>query len=317
MAWVIGGSYNDRSFMRTALLRRGARAAAVTALAVAGALGGMANADASAGARHHHGPKPIDIGIDTSGIHAQDDARGGLRTFRVHTDDVNGRQLQLLRPHHGVTLKKIFADLTKAVSRMPVPTAQGITALRDEADAPGGAFVTRNVSESFTTRVKPGRLVLLDFSAFLKDPAHPVFRVMHLHDGNQGSLRTDHRATVVTRETPAGPRFDVRGLHEAKDPILFHNAADELHEMQLQPVTPGTTDAQLQAYFDKIAAGKPATAPFTGPALGLGAVSPGGTVLLRAHHLPPGTYALLCFIPDDKNGVPHAFLGMHKVVVLH
>ena len=35
------------------------------------------------------------------------------------------------------------------------------------------------------------------------------------------------------------------------------------------------------------------------------------------YNLPPGTYVLLCFIADDENGMPHAFMGMHKVIVLH
>ncbi|MGW2858506.1 hypothetical protein [Streptomyces sp. NPDC001205] len=299
--------------MSTALLRRGARAAAVTALALTGVIGGVTQASAT---RPHHAPEPVNVSVDASGIKAPDHALGGLTTFRVHTNDASGRQLQLLRPHDGVPLRTVFDDLAKAVSHTPAVSAQGVSALRGEADAAGGALVTPEVPETFTTRIEPGRLALLDFTAFLKDPAHPVFRVLWLDGGRHGDLRDVDGAVVTTRETPAGPRFDVRALHKAGEPILVHNAADELHEMQLQPVAPGTTDAEIQAYFDRVAAGNPGPAPFTGPALGIGAVSPGHSVLLRAHRLPPGRYALLCFIPDDKNGVPHAFLGMHKVLEL-
>jgi hypothetical protein len=32
--------------------------------------------------------------------------------------------------------------------------------------------------------------------------------------------------------------------------------------------------------------------------------------------LPAGTYVMLCFIADDEAGMPHAVMGMHKVVHL-
>ncbi|MEC4017827.1 hypothetical protein [Streptomyces sp. H27-D2] len=297
--------------MRTVLLRRGARVAAVTALAFATVLGGVATAD---GGHHDHAPKPIEVSIGASGIDAPESAPGGLAAFHVRTDDPKGRQLQLFRPHAGVSLDTVFADLTKAVSsKDPKRTAKGISAFTDEAEALGGAFVTPAVPETFTTSITAGRVVLLDFTAFFKDQAHPVFRTLNLRGGSDGDLAEFPDSIVITQETAAGPRFDVNGLHKAKDAILVHNASDELHEMQLQPVAPGTTDAKLKKFFDSAASGPP---PFTGPALGLGAISHGRTALLRAHGLPPGTYALLCFIPDDKKGVPHAFEGMHKVVVL-
>jgi hypothetical protein len=44
-------------------------------------------------------------------------------------------------------------------------------------------------------------------------------------------------------------------------------------------------------------------------------------VLLAKHvrltwNLPPATSVMLCFIADDEAGMPHAFAGMHNVVVL-
>ena len=35
-----------------------------------------------------------------------------------------------------------------------------------------------------------------------------------------------------------------------------------------------------------------------------------------SYNLPKGTYVLLCFVADDLTGMPHAIMGMHKVVVL-
>ncbi|MFD9488752.1 hypothetical protein ACFWBX_33270 [Streptomyces sp. NPDC059991] len=304
--------------MRTALLRNGVRTAAA-ALAFATALAGATTADATVRRDYAgHGRHPVEVAIGRAGIYAPDTARAGLVAFHVKTDDPNGHFLQAFRPHRGVTVRKVLADLAKAVNRnAPATAAKGISAVRDEADALGGAQVTPTVSETFTTPISAGPVVLLDFTAFLADPAHPVTRTLTLRGSRRGGSSEDLAAfpdsIVITRETPAGPRFDVHGLHKAADNILVHNASDELHEMALQPVKRGTTDAQIQAFFGGNGTGTP---PFTGPSLGLGVVSPGRTALLETHHLPPGTYVLLCYVPDDKTGRPHVAEGMHKVVVL-
>lgn len=300
--------------MRTALLRNGAGAAAA-ALALATALGGTATAQ---GERGGPGLRPVEVRIGASGIRAPDSAQAGLVAFHVRTDDANGHFLQAFRPHRGVTVRKVLADLRKAVDRNnPATAARGISAVRDDADVLGGAQVTPSVSETFTTPIGAGPVVLLDFTAFLADPAHPVTRTLQLRQPKRGGSRDDLAAfpdsIVITRETPGGPRFDVNGLRRATDNILVHNASDELHEMGLQPVRPGTTDGKIQAFFGGNGSGMP---PFTGPSLGLGVVSPGRTALLETHHLPRGTYVLLCFVPDDKTGIPHVVEGMHKVVVL-
>lgn len=51
------------------------------------------------------------------------------------------------------------------------------------------------------------------------------------------------------------------------------------------------------------------------PGVGLDVLSPGNRAELT-HDLKPGRYVLLCFMPDEKTGVPHAAPGMHKVVTV-
>jgi hypothetical protein len=34
------------------------------------------------------------------------------------------------------------------------------------------------------------------------------------------------------------------------------------------------------------------------------------------YDLPAGRYVLLCFIADESDGMTHAVMGMHKVIVL-
>lgn len=46
-----------------------------------------------------------------------------------------------------------------------------------------------------------------------------------------------------------------------------------------------------------------------------GVLSPGKHADIT-YNLPAGTYVLLCFVADDQSGIPHALMGMHKVVTL-
>ncbi|MFE0463687.1 hypothetical protein ACFW1A_30990 [Kitasatospora sp. NPDC058965] len=301
--------------MPSAVLTRTAARLAAAALACATTVSGTGLAVAD----DHHHAEPVRIRIDKSGISSPEQAQGGLVTFRTETDDPNGRQLQILRPHEGVSIDQVFADLAKAVNQTdPATAAAGITAVRGESDALGGQLVTPAVPEEQTERIGDGTLYLLDFTAFLADPAHPVFRTLQLCGDNGRELAAFPQSIVLQHETSDGPRFDAQNLDTANAPILVHNEADELHEMQIQPVAPGTTDADVQAFFDALANGQnPGPPPFTGPPSGVGAISPNGTVELKTQGLAAGTYVLLCFVPDDQTGIPHAFEGMHKVVVLN
>ncbi len=299
--------------MQNHMRRRATRAAAVAAFAFVTTIGG-------AGAALADRPEDdaVEVSLGASGIQAPDNHESGLVSFRVKTDDPAGRQLQVIRPHQGVTIDQVLKDLAGAVGNDPAVGAASIKAVNGEAEALGGAFVTPTVKEEFTEEISDGPVYLLDFTAFLADPTKPVLKTLDLCGPNGRHLAKFPHAIVIQRETTAGPRFDTHDVDSANGTILVHNAAPEIHEMEIQPVAPGTTDAQIQAYFDAILQGKqPPPAPFTGPPAGLSAISPDHTALLDTHGLPPGTYALLCFVPDDQNGLPHAFLGMHKVVQLH
>ncbi|MDH6577851.1 hypothetical protein [Kitasatospora sp. MAP5-34] len=299
--------------MRSQVLRRGSRMAAVAALAFLTTIGGSGAAVAGP-----PGDAPIEVSLGAAGIQAPGSHDGGPVSFRVKTDDPAGRQLQVIRPHLGVSIDQVLHDLADAVSNTPATAAAGIRAVEGEAEALGGAFVTPQAPEEFTQEISDGPVYLLDFTAFLANPTEPVLKSLELCGSNGRHLAHFPHGIVIQRETTAGPRFEAEDVDRANGAILVHNAAPELHEMELQPVAPGTTDAQIQAYFDAIAHGTtPPPAPFTGPPAGLSAISPDHTVLLETHGLQPGTYVLLCFVPDDQLGIPHAFLGMHQVVQLH
>ncbi|MDH6131480.1 hypothetical protein P3T37_000849 [Kitasatospora sp. MAA4] len=293
---------------------RAARAAAVTTLTFAAVLGGVGPAGATSPEDH-----PIEVSLGAAGIQVPDGSHtGGLVSFRVATDDASGRQLQLLRPHDGVTPEKAMSDLAASVSADPATAAAGIKAFRTEADALGGALVTPQVHEQFTEEISPGAVYLVDLTALRADPAHPVTKRLDLV-GTSGQSANQARfqdGMVIERDSFAGPRFQTEDLDHAHLAYLVHNESTEIHEMQLRPVAAGTTDAQLDAYYAALAAGGKPASPFTGPGTGFGGISPDHSAAIQAHGLQPGTYALLCLVPDETLGVPHAALGMRRIVTL-
>ncbi|GAA1990413.1 hypothetical protein [Kitasatospora viridis] len=303
--------------MSTALLRRGARSAAVTALAVATAMGatGVARADAPG-----HEGFVVNVKLSTSGVvQAPDEHAGGTVTFKIATDDPNGRELQMIRPHQGVTMDQVLQDLAVAVGPDPTAAAAAIVKVRDEAEALGGGLARPGNDAILTEDIKAGPVYLLDFTAFLANPGSPP-PVKELDLCEDAGFHLPHfpHSIVIQHETSNGPRFQTEAVDDANGGIFVHNAADELHEMQIQPVAPGTTDDQVQAYFDALLNNTPPPPPpFTGVPVGLSVISPGHDAVIHIDKLPPGDYVLLCFVPDDQTGLPHAFEGMHKVVHLH
>jgi len=109
-------------------------------------------------------------------------------------------------------------------------------------------------------------------------------------------------------------RFDSSDVLPASGTITVRNTSDTLHFMSVSPVKPGTTDDDIQHFFQSNDQGEP---PFAldGPSIEMGVLSPGGHADIT-YTLPAGTYVLECFIPDDQTGMPHAVMGMHKVVTL-
>jgi hypothetical protein len=119
----------------------------------------------------------------------------------------------------------------------------------------------------------------------------------------------------VTVTATSADRFRAPGTWPAEGTYAFDNVSDTAHLMVMLPVKKGTTDDQVQAALNDPTLTGPPDFALDAPAGGSDVVSPGYSLLVT-YDLPRGTYVLLCFVADDKTGIPHAVMGMHKVVVL-
>lgn len=242
--------------------------------------------------------------------------RAGTNCFTVSTTNPaqpgsSSASPTLFHPVPGVSLSKLLADAKDEFSSTLATAAKGTRELNRDGRFFGLAMVVPGHPETVTENLQPGTYWIGDVAATIGagKPAHLV-RITVLPGWDFRYLHADVfvEATLADRFVPSTRTWPHEGSY------LFANVSDTIHFMELVPVKNGTTDAQVQAYFNSGAQGPP---PFgkAGPAGGNDVATP-GNFLRVSYDLPPGTYVLLCFVADDMTGMPHAFMGMHLVIRL-
>lgn len=140
--------------------------------------------------------------------------------------------------------------------------------------------------------------------------------VPHLMKGMIHPLAVTSMATAVT-ELPAADdtvrlgdyKFDSsRPFSSGRHVILVENAAQQPHELVLLQLSPGKTTADFGRWATTGGMkGRPPAMPIGG----VGVIDPGASGTFPAD-LAPGSYGLICFVPDAKDGKPHLVHGMMK-----
>lgn len=134
-------------------------------------------------------------------------------------------------------------------------------------------------------------------------------------------------AGSATRSAPApdvdgkivgrtGPKWGGSSTLPAKGTFLFKNADRTVpHMVFLQQVAEGTTTDQVLEAIMSEEQGPPPE--WVLPAsLETGSLSSGRKMTVD-YDLPPGQYVVMCFFPDpNMKGMPHAFMGMLKMIHL-
>lgn len=97
--------------------------------------------------------------------------------------------------------------------------------------------------------------------------------------------------------------------------LTFRNASNYTpHFLSLMPVKNGTTRGQVIKFLES-------SGPQSGPpsfvrkgrGLDTDLISQGRTMMVK-YALSKGAYAEMCFFPDPKTGMPHAFMGMVRII---
>ncbi len=238
--------------------------------------------------------------------------QAGIDTFVVTTNNHtgNGSDITLFQIRNGVSGSQVAAELRDEFSQTPATAARGTRELDRDITAYGLADLSEGTTVKVTANLLPGTYYLMDLGNFT-GTGNPVFTRLTVTAGApRGPLHGD-----VGVHATGGDRFAAPSSWPHQGTLVFANDdSTSIHFMDLQRVKPGTTDAQVQSYFDSNSQ-QPPSFGLPGPSEGVDIVSPHITVSM-AYNLPPGTYVLLCFVADDSTGMPHALMGMHKVVTL-
>ncbi|WP_297740487.1 hypothetical protein [Nocardioides sp.] len=110
-----------------------------------------------------------------------------------------------------------------------------------------------------------------------------------------------------------GPKWGGSSMLPAKGTFLFKNADRTVpHFVVLQQVKEGTTADEVLEFL-QTEEGPP---PFLRAGMETASLSPGRSMTVD-YDLPPGHYVVMCFFPDPHmKGMPHALMGMLKIIHL-
>jgi hypothetical protein len=152
---------------------------------------------------------------------------------------------------------------------------------------------------------EPGTYAIFDDSGNV--PRRPHWLTVGSPAGPQTLPAADGHVVAMTNRRFSGDR-----VLPAKGTINFTNKSTESpHFLILMHVQEGTTRKQVINSFQS---NKPPTFILRGE-FDTDALTTGQSMNIHVN-LPPGEYVQMCFFPDPKTGMPHALMGMVRVVHL-
>jgi len=230
------------------------------------------------------------------GFSAPDTIDAGTIRIRLENRGRELHHLQLLRLEKGMTPEMVVEHASRDEFVLPELVYLGGPSI----PGPGG-------SSEVTVELTPGRYLMVCYMSTGK-VAHLVMGMSH---------------ELIVRPTPVPPAalpasdaqiwltsYSFRltpGLRAGKQTIRVENLTREPHEVDIVRIAEGHSYADVLTWLEK--KGPP---PFE-PAGGTMALSR-GEVSFVTMDFKPGEYVLICFVPDSKDGRPHAAHGMVRSV---
>ncbi len=237
---------------------------------------------------------------------APDTAVAGMTEITLLNKGPELHHVQLVFLDQGKTLSDLFAAMQKS----PAPPAWAHEAGGPNTPVPGGTSVA-------SVNLKPGRYAVLCFIPSPDGTPHVMkgmAREIVVLPGTGAKAATAN----IASGSPAPVMISLSDydfglsapLVAGKQKIRVVNSAAQAHEVFLVKLGEGRTPADIVAWVEK-PNGPPPGIPFGGTT----GIAPGGENIVSVD-LAPGEYALLCFIPDAKDGKMHVVHGMMKQVTV-
>jgi len=171
----------------------------------------------------------------------------------------------------------------------------------------GGSPIGVDDSRTYTTFLSPGSYHLVSVGADADGPYAARGLVLPI-EVEAPAVDFDVSVTLLDYEFV----FD-GDLVAGQQVLRVHNGANQVHEMIMFPLPPGmSVDDMLHAMMDP--EGGNEGGPPGSMVQGMWVIDPDVTVYVTVD-LVPGTYGILCFIPDADG--PHFMSGMVAEVTVH
>jgi hypothetical protein len=229
---------------------------------------------------------------------APDVVSAGLTEFRFLNKGPSLHHMAILRLNGG----KSIDDLRAALAN-PGPLPTWVKEL-------GGPNAPDPGTESnATVMLEPGNYALICFVDIGGPP--------HFAKGMVRPLRVVPAKVAATR-----PKSDVTAtlvdytfrlsspIRAGTRTIRVYNAGKQSHEVELVQLAPGKSLGDFMNWLGKM------DGPPPGKALGGVAGMDPGTSQYFTYNFTPGNYALICFLPDVKDGKPHFAHGMVQQIAV-
>jgi len=238
-------------------------------------------------------------GMDFS-FDAPDVIPAGLTEFRFMNKGPSLHHMQILKLEGGKTVD----DLRAALANPGPPPAWVKEVGGPNAPAPG-------VESNATLMLEPGNYALICF-VDIGGPPHfmkgmvKALRVTASSDASAPTPKVDATATLfdygfkLSSPIQAGTRT-----------IRVLNGGTQHHEIELVRLPPGVSVNDFMKWLGKMEGPPPGM-----PLGGVSGLDVGGSQYFTAD-FAPGNYALICFLPDAKDGKPHFAHGMIQQITVN
>ena len=275
--------------------------ASLLAVAATAALAGAARAGAPGDDPKAAKANVVTVTATDFAFQAPDTIAAGRTTIRLLNKGPEFHHVWLIRLEQGKTLKDLM-EATKDHGPLP---KWAVDVGGPNTPMPGG-------ETSATLDLEAGKYVMVCVIPSMKD-GQP-----HFMKGMVKEVTVAKRGGVVQAGKTVAPATDVvmtlddydfrlsSPITSATKSIRFVNVAEQSHEAVIVKLNPGATVQEFLQAMEK-----PQGPP---PGALIGGIT--GIAKGRAIEVPttftPGEYALLCFVPDAKDGKAHLAHGMVK-----
>jgi hypothetical protein len=220
----------------------------------------------------------------------------GITTFKLVNNGPSLHHIQLVKLEGGKTADDFLAAL-----KAGGPPPQWAT----EAGGPNPPEA--GSATSATVALEAGNYVMLCFIPSADGIPHMMKGMVKplTVTGSARAGAAEPAADLVMKLVDFGFELS-QPLKAGRQTIRVENTGAQPHEVAIVRLEPGKQPADFFKWGEKPAG--PAPGKVFG---GVSGIRPGSRAFAEVD-LPPGDYALICFVPDTKNGKPHFMEGMVK-----